>query len=96
MLLIPQGFKSIAVAYCFFLTVLFYTTDLYGPRIFQKSYETAGIVPLDTAIGAAVQVLLVLRTVRLVPGDYPISDPTKAGLIRFSTWFGSPCGCLSI
>jgi lipopolysaccharide/colanic/teichoic acid biosynthesis glycosyltransferase len=56
-LLISQGFKSITVAYCFFLTVLFYITDLYGPRHFQKSYETASIVLLDAGISAALVTL---------------------------------------
>ena len=56
-LLIPQGFKSIAIAYCFFLTVLFYVTDLYSPSLFQKSYETASIVLLDAAISAALVTL---------------------------------------
>jgi lipopolysaccharide/colanic/teichoic acid biosynthesis glycosyltransferase len=56
-LLISHGFKSIAVAYCFFLTVLFYITDLYSPRHFQKSYETASIVLLDAAISAALVTL---------------------------------------
>ena len=53
-LLISHGFKSIAVAYCFFLTILFYITDLYSPRHFQKSYETSSIVFLNAAISAAL------------------------------------------
>jgi lipopolysaccharide/colanic/teichoic acid biosynthesis glycosyltransferase len=57
MLLIHQGFKSIAVAYCFFLTVLFYITDLYSPRHFRKSYETASVILLDAAISAALVTL---------------------------------------
>jgi lipopolysaccharide/colanic/teichoic acid biosynthesis glycosyltransferase len=53
-LLVLHGFKSIAVACCFFLTVLFYLTDLYSPRHFRKGYETASIVLLNAAISAAL------------------------------------------
>lgn len=56
-LLIYHGFKSIAVAYCFFLTVLFYITDLYSPRYFKKSYETASVILLNAAISAALVTL---------------------------------------
>lgn len=50
---ITHGFKSIAVGYCFFLTLLFYITDLYNPRRDQLSHETASLVVMDSAIGAA-------------------------------------------
>jgi exopolysaccharide biosynthesis polyprenyl glycosylphosphotransferase len=50
---ITNGFKSIAVGYCFFLTLLFYITDLYNPRRDQQSHETASLVVLDAAISAA-------------------------------------------
>jgi len=53
MMLITHGFKSIAVGYCFFLTLLFYITDLYNPRRDQQSHETASLVVLDAAISAA-------------------------------------------
>ena len=52
-LLLTQGFKSIAVGFCFFLTLLFYITDLYNLRRDQHSDETASLVVLDVAIGAA-------------------------------------------
>ena len=44
MLPLTSGFKSIAIGYCFFLTLLFYITDLYNPRRDQKSQETASLV----------------------------------------------------
>lgn len=53
MMLMTRGFKSIAIGYCFFLTLLFYITDLYNPRRDQQSQETASLVVLDAAIGAA-------------------------------------------
>lgn len=53
MLPITSGFKSITVGYCFFLTLLFYITDLYNPRRNQQSHETASLVVLDAAISAA-------------------------------------------
>ena len=49
---VTHGFKSIAVGYCFFLTLLFYITDLYNPRRDQQSQETTGLIVLDAAIGA--------------------------------------------
>lgn len=52
-LLLTHGFKSIAVGYCFFLTLLFYITDLYNLRRDQHSDETASLVVLDAAIAAA-------------------------------------------
>ena len=52
-LLLTQGFKSIAVGYCFFLSLLFYITDLYNLRRDQQSDETASLVVLDAAIAAA-------------------------------------------
>jgi exopolysaccharide biosynthesis polyprenyl glycosylphosphotransferase len=52
-ILLTQGFKSITVGYCFFLTLLFYITDLYNLRRDQHSDETAALVVLDVAIGAA-------------------------------------------
>jgi len=53
LVLLTHGFKSIAVGYCFFLTLLFYITDLYNLRRDQQSSETASLVVLDAAIGAA-------------------------------------------
>ncbi|HUX10739.1 MAG TPA: sugar transferase [Terriglobia bacterium] len=53
LVLLTHGFKSIAVGYCFFLTLLFYITDLYNLRRDQHSDETASLVVLDAAIGAA-------------------------------------------
>jgi exopolysaccharide biosynthesis polyprenyl glycosylphosphotransferase len=53
LVLLTHGFKSIAVGYCFFLTLLFYITDLYNLRRDQRSDETASLVVLDAAIGAA-------------------------------------------
>ncbi len=53
LVLLSRGFKSIAVGYCFFLTLLFYITDLYNLRRDQRSNETASLVVLDAAIGAA-------------------------------------------
>ncbi|TAM79561.1 MAG: sugar transferase [Acidobacteria bacterium] len=52
-ILLPRGFKSIAVGYCFFLVVLFYITDLYNLRRDQHSDEIASLVVLDSAIAAA-------------------------------------------
>jgi exopolysaccharide biosynthesis polyprenyl glycosylphosphotransferase len=52
-ILLTQGFKSIAVGYWFFLTLLFYITDLYNLRRDQQSDETASLVVLDAAIAAA-------------------------------------------
>ncbi len=53
MLPITKGFKSVATGYCFFLTLLFYITDLYNPRRDQQTQETASLIVLDTAISAA-------------------------------------------
>ena len=50
---LAHGFKSIAVGSCFFLTLLFYITDLYNPRRDQRSQETASLVVLDVAIAMA-------------------------------------------
>jgi|YelNatPaOPRAMG01_1025707.scaffolds.fasta_scaffold17502_2 exopolysaccharide biosynthesis polyprenyl glycosylphosphotransferase len=50
---LTRGFKSIAVVYCFFVTLLFYITDLYNLRRDQHSDETAALVILDVAIAAA-------------------------------------------
>ncbi len=50
---IAHGFKSIAVGSCFFLTLLFYITDLYNPRRDQRSQQTAGLVVMDVAIAMA-------------------------------------------
>lgn len=52
-LLITNGFKSIAIGYCFFLTLLFYITDLYNPRRDQQSQATASLVILDAGVSAA-------------------------------------------
>jgi exopolysaccharide biosynthesis polyprenyl glycosylphosphotransferase len=52
-LLLTQGFKSVAVGYCFFLSLLFYITDLYNVRRDQHSDETASLVVLNAAIAAA-------------------------------------------
>ncbi|HXH51193.1 MAG TPA: sugar transferase [Terriglobia bacterium] len=52
-LLLTQGFRSIAVGYCFFLSLLFYITDLYNVRRDQHSDETASLVVLNAAIAAA-------------------------------------------
>jgi exopolysaccharide biosynthesis polyprenyl glycosylphosphotransferase len=51
--LLTQGFKSIAVGYWFFLSLLFYITDLYNLRRDQHSDEFASLVVLDSAIAAA-------------------------------------------
>jgi exopolysaccharide biosynthesis polyprenyl glycosylphosphotransferase len=48
-----HGFKSIAIGSCFFLTLLFYITDLYNPRRDQRSQQTASLVVLDVAIAMA-------------------------------------------
>jgi exopolysaccharide biosynthesis polyprenyl glycosylphosphotransferase len=53
MLSITSGFKSITVGYCFFLTLLFYITDLYNQRRDLHSHETSSLVVLDSAISAA-------------------------------------------
>lgn len=53
LLLVTQGFKSIAVGYCFFLSLLFYITDLYNLRRDQYSDETASLIVLNAAIAAA-------------------------------------------
>lgn len=53
-LLLTQGFKSITVGYWFFLALLFYITDLYNLRRDQHSDETASLIVLDVAIGAAL------------------------------------------
>ncbi len=50
---LAYGFKSIAVGSCFFLTLLFYITDLYNPRRDQRSQETASLVVLDVGIAMA-------------------------------------------
>ena len=55
--LLTNGFKSIAAAYCFFLTILFYITDLYDPRRIQRNYETAVAVAFDAGISAALVTL---------------------------------------
>ncbi|HEX5413753.1 MAG TPA: sugar transferase [Terriglobia bacterium] len=52
-LLLPTGFKSIAVGYWFFLSLLFYITDLYNLRRDQHSDEIASLVVLDSALAAA-------------------------------------------
>ncbi|HVB29375.1 MAG TPA: sugar transferase [Terriglobia bacterium] len=52
-LFITHGFKSIAIGSCFFLTLLFYITDLYNPRRDQRSQQTASLVVLDVAIAMA-------------------------------------------
>jgi exopolysaccharide biosynthesis polyprenyl glycosylphosphotransferase len=52
-LFITHGFKSIALGSCFFLTLLFYITDLYNPRRAQRSQQTASLVVLDVAIAIA-------------------------------------------
>lgn len=52
-ILLSRGFKSIAVGYCFFLSLLFYITDLYNLRRDQHSDEVASLVVLDSAIAAA-------------------------------------------
>ena len=52
-ILLAQGFKSIAVGYCFFLSLLFYITDLYNLRRDQHSDEIASLVVLNSAIAAA-------------------------------------------
>ncbi len=51
--LLTHGFKSIAVSYCFFLSLLFYITDLYNLRRDQHSDETAALVVLDSVIGTS-------------------------------------------
>ena len=50
---ITHGFKSIAIGSCFFLTLLFYITDLYNPRRNQRSQQTASLVVMDVAIAMA-------------------------------------------
>jgi exopolysaccharide biosynthesis polyprenyl glycosylphosphotransferase len=52
-LLLTRGFRSIAVGYCFFLSLLFYITDLYNVRRDQHSDEIASLVVLNAAIAAA-------------------------------------------
>ena len=52
-MLLTHGFKSVTIGYCFFLTLLFYITDLYNLRRDQHSDETAALVVLDAAIAAA-------------------------------------------
>ena len=52
-ILLVEGFKSIAVGYCFFLSLLFYITDLYNLRRDQHSDEIASLVILNSAIAAA-------------------------------------------
>ncbi|HUZ45928.1 MAG TPA: sugar transferase [Terriglobia bacterium] len=53
MVFLAHGFKSIAIGACFFLTLLFYITDLYNPRRDQRSQETASLIVLDVAIAMA-------------------------------------------
>jgi exopolysaccharide biosynthesis polyprenyl glycosylphosphotransferase len=50
---VAHGFKSIAFGACFFLTLLFYITDLYNPRRDQRSQQTASFVVMDVAIAMA-------------------------------------------
>jgi exopolysaccharide biosynthesis polyprenyl glycosylphosphotransferase len=50
---VTQGFKSIAVGYWFYLSLLFYITDLYNLRRDQQSDETASLIVLNAAIAAA-------------------------------------------
>ena len=52
-MLLTHGFKSVTIGYSFFLTLLFYITDLYNLRRDQHSDETAALVVLDAAIAAA-------------------------------------------
>lgn len=52
-LLLTRGFKSIVVGYWFFLSLLFYITDLYNLRRDQQSDEIASLVVLDSALAAA-------------------------------------------
>ncbi|MGH7968760.1 MAG: hypothetical protein ACREIC_08545, partial [Limisphaerales bacterium] len=52
-ILLAQGFKSITVGYCFFLSLLFYITDLYNLRRDQHSDEIASLVVLNSAVAAA-------------------------------------------
>ena len=52
-MLLTHGFKSVTIGYSFFLTLLFYITDLYNLRRDQHSDETAALVVLDVAIAAA-------------------------------------------
>ena len=52
-MLLTHGFKSVTIGYSFFLTLLFYITDLYNLRRDQHSNETAALVVLDAAIAAA-------------------------------------------
>src|SRR5690242_5669931 len=52
-LLLARGFKSIVVGYWFFLSLLFYITDLYNLRRDQQSDELASLVVLDSALAAA-------------------------------------------
>jgi len=50
---LTHGFKSIAVGYGFFMSLLFYITDLYNLGRDQHSDEIASLVVLDAVIGAA-------------------------------------------
>jgi exopolysaccharide biosynthesis polyprenyl glycosylphosphotransferase len=52
-MLLTHGFKSVTIGYSFFLTLLFYITDLYNLRRDQHSDETAALVVLNAAIAAA-------------------------------------------
>lgn len=50
---VAHGFKSIAMGASFFLTLLFYITDLYNPRLDQRTQQTASLIVLDVAIAMA-------------------------------------------